>query len=88
MSSEHGSMNLHALYQPNSLKPLINSNSIDNIEMNANLNNGDFIHLISFINIHTLSQFNESSYFNNMDGGVENGDVSSGHCFYEQSHSI
>ena len=56
--------------------------------MNADLNNGDFIHLISFINIHTLSQFNESSYFNNMDGGVENGDVSGGHCFYEQSHSI
>ena len=63
-------MNLHTLYQPNGLKPFIHSNNIDDIEMNADLNNGDVSHGIGFINGHTFSQFNESSYFIKIDWDV------------------
>ena len=37
--------------------------------------------LNGFINSHALSQYNESSSFNDMDRDVENVDVSGGHCF-------
>ena len=40
-----------------------------------------------FINIHSLYQCNKSIPFSNMDGGVENGDVSGGH-FFMNSHTI
>ena len=36
--------------------------------------------VVEFI-YHNLSQFNESSYFNEMYRGVENNDVSDGHLF-------
>ena len=45
--------------------------------MNGNLKNDD----------HTLSQCKESSYFNEIDGDVENGDVSGGNCFMN-GHTI
>ena len=49
--------------------------------MHSDLKNGDVSRVIGLINNHTLSQFNEPSYFNEMDWDVENGDVSGGHCF-------
>ena len=42
---------------------------------------------ISLINIHTLSQFNESSYLNYMNQGVGNGDVNGGNCSMN-SHTL
>ena len=58
LSGLHGSMNSHTLYEQNSLKPLIDSNNSDDIEMNDNLNNGDMSHETGSINSHTLYQFN------------------------------
>ena len=43
------------------------------------LKNGDVSCWNGFINIHTLSQCNESSYFNDVDGDVKNDVVSGGH---------
>ena len=42
-------------------------------------NNGDVICGNGFIKIHTLSQCNDSSSFKDMDGDVENYNVSGGH---------
>ena len=55
--------------------------------MNADLNNVEVSCVIVLINSHTLCQYNASSYFNDMDGDVENGDVSGGH-FFMNSHNI
>ena len=41
-------------------------------------NNGDLSCIIGFINMHTLSQCNESSYFKDMYEDVENGDINGG----------
>ena len=81
VSGGHGSMNIHSRYQHNCLKSLINSKNRDDIENNADLNIGDVNCGICLINSHNLSQFNESSYFNDLDWCVENGDVSGGHYF-------
>ena len=84
MSGVHGSMNSHTLYWQNGFKLSINLNNSDNIDMNADLKNGDVSGLIKS---HTLSQFNESIYYNNIYWGVENGDNIGGHCFMN-SHTI
>ena len=55
--------------------------------MNDNLHNGDVSSEISLINIHTLSQFNESSNLNDMNWDVEDGDVSGGHS-YMKIHTL
>ena len=47
--------------------------------MNTDLNNVS--RGIGLINIHTTSQLNESSYFNNVNWVANNGDVSGGHFF-------
>ena len=61
ISGGHGSVKSHNIYQQNGLKPFIDLNNRDNIEMNYELNNGDVSRGIGLINIHTLYQFNESS---------------------------
>ena len=81
VSGEHGSMNIHTVSQQNSLSSLLNYNNSDDIEINGDLKNGDVSCGIGLIKIHALSQCNVSSYFNEMDGDVENGDMSGEHCF-------
>ena len=39
-----------------------------------------WIFWIGLINSHTLFQFNQSSYFNEMNWGVENEGISGGNC--------
>ena len=80
-------MNIHTLYQYNGLKPLINFNNRDDIEMNDYLKNGDMSCIIGLTSIHTISQINESSYCNDMDWGVENSVVSDGKHFMN-SHTL
>ena len=87
VSGGHGYMKIHIIYQYNGFKPLINSNNINYIYINANLNDGDVSRLFCLINIHTLSQFNSSSWFIEMDWDVENGNVSVG-LFFMNSHTI
>ena len=58
ITSGHGSSNSHTLYQQYDLKPLINYNNRDYIEMDTYLNNVDVSHVIGFINSHTLFQLN------------------------------
>ena len=60
----------HTLYQQNDLKPLINSNNSDDIEMNVDLKNGCVSRGIGLLNSHTLYQFNESSYFSELEWDV------------------
>ena len=79
VSGGHGSMKSHSIYQHNDLKPLINLNNRDDIDMSSVLKNGYVSSGIGLINRHALYQFNESSYFNEMYWGVENGDVSGVH---------
>ena len=50
-----GSMKNHTLYQQNGLSSFINSNNIDDIEMNGILNNGYVSCGTVFISSHTLS---------------------------------
>ena len=52
--SGHGSMNRHNTYQYNGLKSLINYNDRDDIEGNADLQNGDMSSGIGLININTM----------------------------------
>ena len=59
MSGGHGSMNSLTLYQYNGLKPLINYNNSDDIEINDYLYNGDASHGIGLIKINTPYQVNE-----------------------------
>ena len=80
-------MKSYTLYQQNGLKPFINWNKSDDIEINANLKNGDMNGVIGLIKSHTLPQFNEPSYFNEIYQDVENGDMSSGHYFMN-SHTL
>ena len=75
MSGGNGSMNIQTLYQYNGLRPLTNSNNCNDIEINAHLKNGDVSCGLKK-NRHSLYQFNESSYFNEMHWDVENCDVS------------
>ena len=70
MNGEHGSMKIHTLYQQNILISLINTNNSDKFKMNADLNNIDVTCVIFLINVHTLSQFNVSSCFNEVFEGV------------------
>ena len=58
VSDGHGSINKHTLYQHNCLRSLINYNNSDDIEINAEPNNGDMSCGICLINSHTLSQCN------------------------------
>ena len=51
------------------------------------LNNGDVSSWNGFINIHTISQCNDSSKFKEMYGYVENYDASSGYV-YVNSHTL
>ena len=83
----NGSTKIHTLSQHNGLSSLINYNSYEDIEMNEDLSNGDVSCGNYFIKIHNIYQFNESSYFNDMDGDIENGNVSGGNCFMN-SHTI
>ena len=86
-SCGHGYINIHTLYQQNNFKPLINLNNRDDIEMNYDLNNDGVSSVVGSIKIHTISQFNELSYFNGLYWCVENGDVSGGNIFME-SHTL
>ena len=61
VSGGHGSMKSHILYQHNILKPFMNSNNSDDMEMNADLNNSGVSFVIGSINSQYLYQFNESS---------------------------
>ena len=51
------------------------------MDMYDNLQNVDVSSWISLLNSYTLPQYNESSNLNEMNIGVENGDVNSGHCY-------
>ena len=81
VSGVNAHTNIHTLYQQSGLISLINSNSSEGIEMNDELMNGDMSSGTGLINTHTLSKFNESSYFNDMYCNVENGNVSGGNYF-------
>ena len=78
MSGVNGYISRHTLYKQNGLKPLINLNNGDDIEMNSGLNNGDVSCGIGLINNNALYQFHDPTYFNKMDWGIKNGDVSGG----------
>ena len=80
-SSINGSINSHNIYEHNGLSSLINSNNFEDSDMNWILNNDDMSCGNGFINSHTFSQFNESSYFNDKDEDVEHGDVRGWNCF-------
>ena len=54
-SGGHGSINIHGLYQKNGLKPFINLNNSDDIEINDNLKNGDMSRGIVLLNSQYLS---------------------------------
>ena len=79
VSGVNGSMNTHKVLSQNGLSSLINLNNKDYIETNAYFKNGEMSCGICFIKIHTLSQCNKTIYFNDIYGGVENGDVIFGH---------
>ena len=53
--------------------------------LNANLQNLDVSSRIGLLNIHTLPQDNESSNLNEINMGVENGDVNGGYCYINSS---
>ena len=55
--------------------------------MDSYLKNGDVIWGNGFINSHTILQYNESGYLNDMNEDIENSDVSGGNCFMK-SHNI
>ena len=57
--------------------------NIDDIDTHDDLNNGDVSRGIGLLKSHTLPQFNESSYFNDMDWDVENLDVMGRNCFID-----
>ena len=59
----------------------MNYNDRDDMDMNGNLQNGGMSRGIGRINNHTLPQYNESSNLNEMNWGVENGDISGVHCY-------
>ena len=59
----------------------MNSNNMDDIETNDYLSDGNASKGIGLINIHNISNFNESSYFNYMHSGFEKGYVSIGNGF-------
>ena len=80
-------MHIHTIYQRNGLKPLISSNDSCGIEINSDFNNGDVSCVIGLIKSQTLSQFNESSLFNDMDWGAGNVDVS-GEYFFMNSCTL
>ena len=54
---------------------------MDDIETNDYLSDGNASKGIGLINIHNISNFNESSYFNYMHSGFEKGYVSIGNGF-------
>ena len=56
VSGGHGSLNSHSLYQQYGLKPFINLNNSDDIQMNDDLNISYVSRGIGLIKIHTLSQ--------------------------------
>ena len=60
------------------MSSLINSKNSDDSDTNGYFNNGDVSFGNSFMNSHSISQCNKSSSFNDMDGDVEDGDVSGG----------
>ena len=80
-------MNIHNLYQHNGLRLFIDSNNIDDIEMNCDSNNGGVSRGIGLINSYNLYQFNESSCFGSIYWDVESIDVSGGH-FFMKSHTL
>ena len=80
-SSGYGSMDNQTVYWHNGEKQLLHYNDMDDMDMNANLNNGDVSSGIGLPNRHTLLQYNEPSNLNDMNMGVENGDVNGGHCY-------
>ena len=59
VSSVYGSMNIHAVYQQNSLKHFMKYNDRDDIKINSILYNGDVSSQVCLINRHTLYQFNQ-----------------------------
>ena len=52
------SINSHTVYQQNGLKLLMKYNDRDDMDMNANLHNGDISSVIGLLNSHTLPHFN------------------------------
>ena len=84
-SSRYGSMNIHTVYQYNFLKSLINYNNRDDMDMNANLYNEYMSSGTDLLKRYTLPQYNKSSNLNDMNMGVENGDVNGGYCYMNSS---
>ena len=70
VSGGHCYINNQTISQHNGLSSLMNSNNIDDIEMNGDFNNGDVSCGIVLINSHIISQCNESSSFNDLCGYV------------------
>ena len=75
------SMNIHTVYQNNGSKLFMNYSDRDVMDMNYNSQNEDVGSIIGLLNIHNLPQANKSSNSNEMDMGVENGNVNGGHCY-------
>ena len=78
VSSGYGYMNRHTYFKQNGFKLLMSFNDRDDTYMNDNLQNGYVSSGIGSLNIHTLPQYNKSSNLNEMNVGVENGDVNGG----------
>ena len=57
VSSGYVSTNSHTIYQHIGLKSYINYNDRDDMELNANLHNGDLSSAAGLLNSHTLPQF-------------------------------
>ena len=52
-------MNSHNVYQNNGSKSLMNYNDMDDMDMNANIQNEDMRSVIGLLNSHNLPQYNK-----------------------------
>ena len=74
-------MNSHTGLQQDGLKALMNYNDNNNIDMSANLQNGDFSIVIGLLKRQTLPKNRESSNLNAMNVSPQNFDVNCGYWY-------
>ena len=58
---------------------------MDHMDMNDNLHHGYLSSGIGLLNSHILPPYKKSSNLNEINMGVENGDVNGGHCYMNSS---
>ena len=78
-------MNSHNYLQQNDLESLMKDNDRTDTYMKVTLQNGDMSSGIGLLNIHTIPQANKASKLNEMNMGVDNGDVIGDYCYMNSS---